>query len=66
MFLLVDAQAWVDAFNEWALLHAPAVAGLLWSSDGKSIKCTSVGGNSSAQDFATLVSVYGQAVGVLQ
>jgi len=66
VFLLVDAQTWVNAFNVWALLHAPAFAGQLWSVDGKSIKCTSVGGNSSAQDFATLVSVYGQQVGVVQ
>ncbi|NJL58023.1 ISAs1 family transposase, partial [bacterium] len=66
VFLQVDAQAWVDAFNVWALLHAPTFAGLLWSIDGKSIKCTSVGGNSSAQNFATLVSVYGQQVGVVQ
>jgi predicted transposase YbfD/YdcC len=66
VFLVVDAQVWVDAFNVWALLHAPALAGLLWSIDGKSIKCTSVGGNSSAQDFATLVSVYGQQAGVVQ
>jgi len=66
VFLQVDAAAWVDVFNVWALLHAPAFAGLLWSIDGKSIKCTSVGGNSSAQNFATLVSVYGQQAGVVQ
>lgn len=66
MFQLVDSQVWVDAFNVWAILHAPALAGLLWSIDGKSIKCTSVGGNSSDQDFACLVSVYGQTVGVVR
>ncbi|MCY7275145.1 MAG: hypothetical protein LH702_15770 [Phormidesmis sp. CAN_BIN44] len=47
MFLQVDAAAWVDAFNRWALLRALALAGLLGFIDG-SIKCTSVGGNSSA------------------
>lgn len=66
VFLQVDAQAWVDAFNVWALLYAPQLAGLLWSIDGKSIKCTSVGGNSRAQNFATLVSVYSQQAGVVQ
>ncbi len=65
-FLQVDAQAWVDALNVWALLHAPALAGLLWSIDGKSIKCTAVGGNTHAQNFASLVSVYGQSVGVVR
>lgn len=59
-FQQLDAQAWVDAFNVWAILHASKLAGLLWSVDGKSIKCTSVGGNSSQQDFAVLVSLYGQ------
>jgi hypothetical protein len=39
MFQQVDAQAWVDAFNVWAILHAPELAGRLWSIDGKSIKC---------------------------
>lgn len=66
IFQIVDAQAWVDAFNVWAICHAPELAGKLWSIDGKSIKCTSVGGNTSEQDFATLVSVYGQEAGVVQ
>jgi predicted transposase YbfD/YdcC len=65
-FLQVDAQAWVDTFNIWALLHAPALAGLLWSIDGKSIKCTAVGGNTAEQNFASLVSVYGQQSGVVR
>lgn len=66
VFQLVDAQAWVDAFNVWALLHAPEFAGLLWSIDGKSIKCTATGGNSQSQNFACLVSVYGESAGVVQ
>ena len=66
VFQLVDAQAWVNAFNVWAIGHAPELAGQLWSIDGKSIKCTSVGGNTSQQDFATLVSVYGTEAGVVQ
>lgn len=66
VFQLVDAQAWVNAFNVWAICHAPDLAGQLWSIDGKSIKCTSVGGNTAQQDFATLVSVYGAEAGVIQ
>lgn len=66
VFQTVDAQVWVEVFNGWVLLHAPQLAGLLWSIDGKSIKCTSVGGNTSEQNFAALVSVYGQQAGVVQ
>ena len=66
IFQLVNAQDWVDAFNVWAIAHAPEFAGKLWSIDGKSIRCTSVGGNTSDQDFAMLVSVYGQKAGVVQ
>ena len=66
IFLQVDAQVWVDAFNVWSVTHAPVFAGHLWSIDGKSIKCTSTGGNTSEQNFAALVSVYGQDAGVVQ
>ena len=57
VFQQVEVQAWVDVFNSWTL--APAVAGCWLSIDGKSIKCTSCGGNSASQDFVSLVSVYG-------
>ncbi|MBD2097912.1 transposase family protein [Trichocoleus sp. FACHB-591] len=43
LFLLIEAQAWVDAFNVWALSHAPEWAELDWAIDGKSIRCTSSG-----------------------
>lgn len=66
MFQQVDAQAWVDSFNVWVITHAPKLAGQLLSIDGKSIRCTAVGGNTSAQNFACLVSVYGQQAGVVQ
>lgn len=66
IFQQVDAQAWVDSFNVWVLMDAPDLAGQLLSIDGKSIRCTSTGGNTSAQNFAALVSVYGQSVGVVQ
>ena len=65
VFLKVNAQDWVNAFNLWAMAHAPDLLGQL-SIDGKSIKCTSTGGNTAQQDFASLVSVYGQAVGVIR
>lgn len=65
VFLKVDAQGWVDAFNAWAMGHAPDWLGQL-SVDGKSIKCTSTGGQEAGHDFARLVSVYGQSVGVVQ
>lgn len=34
--------------------------------DGKSIRCTSSGGNTSTQNFISLVSIYEQTVGVIQ
>lgn len=67
VFQQVEAQAWVDVFNSWTLVHAPQLAGHWLSIDGKSIKCTSCGGNSAAQDFVSLVSVYGHGdEGVVQ
>jgi predicted transposase YbfD/YdcC len=65
VFLQVEAQSWVMLFNLWAITHAPEYLGQL-STDGKSIKCTSSGGQSSDQNFATLVSVYSQDAGVVQ
>ena len=59
IFQQVDAQAWVDSFNVWVSAHAPELSGQLLSIDGKSIRCTSSGGNTSAQTFTCLVSVYG-------
>jgi predicted transposase YbfD/YdcC len=67
VFQQVDAQHWVNLFNTWSLLHVPELSGRLLATDGKSIKCTSTGGNSAQQDFATLVSVFGHAdEGVVQ
>jgi predicted transposase YbfD/YdcC len=66
-FLDLPPQGWVDAFNVWALASLPAnLAAHLWSIDGKSIRCTSTGGNSANQNFVSLVSVYNQAMGVLR
>lgn len=65
LFLTLDAQHWVTTFNAWALSHTPILVGQL-STDGKSIKCTSSGGQSAEQNFATLVSVYSREAGVVQ
>ena len=65
IFLIVDAQGWVDTFNLWAITHAPEYLGF-FSVDGKSIKCTSSGGEQAGHDFASLVSVYSQAAGVIR
>ena len=65
VFLLVDAQNWVDAFNLWAISHAPEYLGF-FAVDGKSIRCTSSGGDQAGYNFAALVSVYSPAAGVLR
>lgn len=65
IFLTVDAQSWVDAFNLWAISHAPEYLGF-FSVDGKSIKCTSSRGAQAGHDFASLVSVYSPTAGVLR
>lgn len=65
-FLQVEPQGWIDGFNHWALSTLPPLVCALLSIDGKSIRCTSTGGNTSAQNFVSLVSVYEQRVGVIQ
>lgn len=59
-FQQLDAQRWVDVFNAWSLRHLPGVAGRWFAIDGKSIKCTSIGGNGQNRDWVSVVSVYGQ------
>jgi predicted transposase YbfD/YdcC len=65
-FQSVAPQGWVDGFNAWAHLTRPTRTSGLLSIDGKSIRCTSTGGNTSAQNFVMLVSVYEQSGGVLR
>ena len=64
-FLTVDAQSWVDAFDLWAMSHAPEYLGF-FSVDGKSSKCTSSGHAQVDHDFARLGSVYSLTAGVLR
>ena len=65
-FLHVAPQGWIDTFNHWALATLPESLGALLSVDGKSIRCTSTGGNSPELNFVSFVSVYGHQVGVVQ
>ena len=65
IFLIVDTQGWVDAFNLWAMTHAPEYLGF-FSVDGKSIRCTSSVGEQAGHSFASLVSVYSQTAGVIR
>ncbi len=65
-FQSVEPQGWIESFNAWAQATLAEVAVGVLSIDGKSIRCTSTGGNTQAQNFVTLVSVYGQRVGVVR
>jgi predicted transposase YbfD/YdcC len=59
-------QGWIEAFNHWSLWTLPGLVMALLSIDGKSIRCTSTGGNTEAQNFISFVSVYEQSLGVIQ
>jgi predicted transposase YbfD/YdcC len=67
VMIAVEPTYLVSVFNVWALGTMPVLLNRLLSIDGKSIKCTSVGGNTSQQNFTSLVSVYDdQVAGVVQ
>ena len=66
IFLQIPPQGWINAFNAWAVATLPPLNDALLPIDGKSIRCTSTGGNSKRQNFVSLVSLYSQAVGVSQ
>jgi len=63
--LTVDPQGWASAYNAWSLATLPPAVGVLTSIDGKSIRSTSVGGQTAAQNFITVVSMYERQLGVL-
>ena len=65
VFLKVNAQAWVDAFNHWATSASDLPNGHL-AIDGKSIRCTRSGDLHSGYDYASLVSAYSHQQGVVQ
>jgi hypothetical protein len=54
----LDFEVIAVLFNVWSQQTLPLAPGVLMAIDGKSIKSTSVGGNSSYQNFVSLVSVY--------
>lgn len=54
----LDFEIIAVLFNVWAQQNLPIAPGELMAIDGKSIKSTSVGGNSSYQNFVSMVSVY--------
>jgi predicted transposase YbfD/YdcC len=67
ILLAVEPKYLATVFNVWALGTMPLLLNRLLSLDGKSIKCTSSGGNTSAQNFTSLVSVYDdETAGVVQ
>ena len=65
VFIKVNAQAWVDAFNHWATAASEQAERHL-AIDGKSIRCTRSGDLHSGYDYASLVSAYSHQVGVVQ
>jgi predicted transposase YbfD/YdcC len=67
ILLAVEPRHLATVFNVWALGTMPLLLNRLLSIDGKSIKCTSSGGNTSSQNFTSLVSVYeDETAGVVQ
>jgi predicted transposase YbfD/YdcC len=64
-FVCIAPHGWVEGFNQWATASLPQAVAAFFSVDGKSIRATSTGGNSSAQDFTSLVSIYSQTLGVV-
>ncbi|MEM6518574.1 MAG: ISAs1 family transposase [Cyanobacteria bacterium P01_D01_bin.71] len=65
MSVFVDPQGWAAAFNVWSLATLPSALGAVLSVDGKSLRCTSVGGKTAAQNFVAFVSLYERHLGVL-
>ena len=67
ILLAVEPKYLAAVFNVWALGTMPLLLNRLLSIDGKSIKCTSSGGNTTEQNFTSLVSVYDdETAGVVQ
>jgi predicted transposase YbfD/YdcC len=67
ILLAVEPKYLAAVFNVWALGTMPLLLNRLLSIDGKSIKCTVAGGNTSSQNFTSIVSVYDdESAGVVQ
>jgi hypothetical protein len=54
----LDFEILAVLFNVWSQQELSIDEGELMAMDGKSLKSTSVGGNSSYQNFVSIVSVY--------
>lgn len=54
----LDFEVMAVLFNVWSQHNLPLTPGELMAIDGKSIKSTSIGGNTSYQNFVSIVSVY--------
>jgi hypothetical protein len=63
VILELDFNILADLFNIWAKDKLKITPGELMSIDGKGIKSTLVGGNSSYQNFVNVVSVYSHRQG---
>lgn len=59
----MDFEILAELFNVWAQQNLEIVVGELMAIDGKSIRSTLVGGNSSYQNFVSMVSVYSHRAG---
>jgi predicted transposase YbfD/YdcC len=67
ILIAVEPKYLAAVFNVWALGTMPLLLNRLLSIDGKSIKCTSSGGQTSSQNFTSIVSVYDdETAGVIQ
>jgi predicted transposase YbfD/YdcC len=67
ILITLEPKYLAAVFNVWALGTMPLLLSRLLSIDGKSIKCTSSGGNTIGQNFTSLVSVYeDKSAGVVQ
>jgi predicted transposase YbfD/YdcC len=67
LMIEMEPQQWEKVYNTWVKATVSEEIGHYSSIDGKSIKCTVVGGRTSEQDFVSLVSVYNhENGGVLQ
>lgn len=59
----IDFEILAELFNVWAKQNLSIAPGELMAIDGKSIRSTLVGGNSSYQNFVSMVSVYSHQQG---
>jgi DDE_Tnp_1-associated len=59
-----DAQVLTDKFVTWLTTYSPVLADKYISLDGKAVQSTVSGGNTSLQNFISVVSAFGQQSGL--